>query len=422
MVLFGVSAGNIAVSGSKSGKSPKSETSRIKLDFIRVGLLLSASLIIAVWGFMAFSSSRPYSLITLDINPSIEIQLDRNNYVLSADAKNNDGKIILDTIVIKGMNVNSAISMIVNRAVVHGYISQGASANTVVLGAAGGNRLKTLELLKKVDDAVQNVLAENGIAAFVETAVLSQEYVKEAKEIGLSPGKLLIIENLAKTKGITNEEAVSLYKDARIKDIIKEEKAIQKSQTDERDKPYEITRSNGVAYSNGVANPNLVSTKPEVTKRQNEAGVIISKKSIEGSVAEKRPEGSMPEPDNNAQKDEKLFDNRDSDEIENEPSDEIKNEPSDEIENEPIETQKPVAVQEREKDNAQETNDIGIEMQENLENSVERSNINEPPVDIAPPDHGLAGGQHDGDGSFDSRDSDELKGNNSNKNGKEKTN
>ena len=63
-----------------------------------------------------------YSTITLDINPSIEINLDKDEKIINVKALNDDAKEIVSD-ELDGMDLEEAIHNIVDKVIEKGYVS-----------------------------------------------------------------------------------------------------------------------------------------------------------------------------------------------------------------------------------------------------------------------------------------------------------
>ncbi len=140
------------------------------------------------------------SLICFDINPSIVLEVNKNEEVLSAEAKNKDAKKILEELNLKGENLSKAVDFVVNAVIKHGYIDE--KSNSVLVSVDNQDSKKGEELQKKLSEKVSKTLQKDGI----EGAVLSQsldktaETKKLADEYGISEGKTQLINEILKIK------------------------------------------------------------------------------------------------------------------------------------------------------------------------------------------------------------------------------
>ena len=75
-------------------------------------------------GFLALQT--PVSYISIDVNPSIELSLNRLNRVVSAQAWNDDGEVVLQGVKVSGMSYVQAIDAILDSDVMRPYLTDDA--------------------------------------------------------------------------------------------------------------------------------------------------------------------------------------------------------------------------------------------------------------------------------------------------------
>ena len=86
------------------------------------------------------ASPKATSFVSIDINPSVELVLDQNNVVMSANGANNDGKALLfeeDGIV--GAELDVAIANLATLAVRYGYVQDGSDVSVEVVSSKEKN-------------------------------------------------------------------------------------------------------------------------------------------------------------------------------------------------------------------------------------------------------------------------------------------
>ncbi len=77
---------------------------------------MAAALLLIAGGLgIAFGSQRTSpgtvdSIVSLDVNPSIELKIDSNEKVVETSARNEDARIILDDMDLKGTDLNVAVN------------------------------------------------------------------------------------------------------------------------------------------------------------------------------------------------------------------------------------------------------------------------------------------------------------------------
>ena len=68
------------------------------------------------------------SVVSLDVNPSIQLQVNSKERVLAADPLNEDAQVILEGMDLKGTQLNVAVNAIVGSLLQHGYLDKISSA------------------------------------------------------------------------------------------------------------------------------------------------------------------------------------------------------------------------------------------------------------------------------------------------------
>ncbi len=172
----------------------------------------AAMLAICVFGGIYYSSNYiTDSTVSLDVNPSIEIKLSKNNTVLDVLAKNDDGELIVGDMEYKGAEVDTAVNALVSSMIENGYISE--LANSVLISVDGDGDESEAELKAKIVSSIEALLAQQSI----DGAILSQsvEATDEIKALsdkyGVTVGKVQLISKIVSTSDMYKfEELVQL--------------------------------------------------------------------------------------------------------------------------------------------------------------------------------------------------------------------
>jgi hypothetical protein len=155
----------------------------------------------AAFGFNILKQNNTVdSRICIDINPSIVLEVNKKEKVLSTEAKNEDAEKVLEGLNLKGKDLSDAVDLVIDSVVKHGYID--GKSNSVLVSVDNGDQNKGAELQKRLSESVSKALQKDG----VEGAVLSQtleknaESQKLANEYGISEGKVQLINEILKIK------------------------------------------------------------------------------------------------------------------------------------------------------------------------------------------------------------------------------
>ena len=159
----------------------------------------------------------PTSYLSLDINPSVELGVNAFGKVVSTMAYNNDGKTILDGQNVMGSSVKSAVSTLVKSAAQKGFVAKDGSTVIAVTSETDNNSTAT-NLEDAAAQGADSAVKSEGDTASVLKENVALERRDEARKLGITPGKLNLIQKLqALDPSITVDE----YKDAKVTDIMK---------------------------------------------------------------------------------------------------------------------------------------------------------------------------------------------------------
>ena len=136
------------------------------------------------------------SVVSLDVNPSIELQVNRQEKVLSAQALNDDAAVILEGMDLRGTPLNVAVNAIVGSLLQHGYLDSLSSAILISVEDGDPQRATRLEtaLSREVDAALRNASAGAAILSRVVTQDAGLEAL--ARDGGVSVGKAALIRDI----------------------------------------------------------------------------------------------------------------------------------------------------------------------------------------------------------------------------------
>lgn len=136
------------------------------------------------------------SVIGLDVNPSVELSINRKERVLAASALNEDGAVILADMDLKGVELNVAVNAVVGSMVTCGYLD---SMDNAILVTVNNDSVKKADRLRaSVVDDIEETLKENQVQAVVyDQQVIEEDGIKElAAQYGISYGKAYFLKEL----------------------------------------------------------------------------------------------------------------------------------------------------------------------------------------------------------------------------------
>ena len=137
------------------------------------------------------------SVVSLDVNPSIELKVSRSEKVLACAPLNDDAKTILadmgDGADLKGAKLDVAVNAIVGSLVRNGYLSSISSA--IMISVEDKDTARAEKLQRELTDAVDGVLQTSEAKASVLTQTLTQDAARDqqAQENNISTGKAALV-------------------------------------------------------------------------------------------------------------------------------------------------------------------------------------------------------------------------------------
>lgn len=137
------------------------------------------------------------SVVSLDVNPSIELKVSRSEKVLVCVPLNDDAKTILadmgDGADLKGAKLDVAVNAIVGSLVRNGYLSSISSA--IMISVEDKDTARAEKLQRELTDAVDGVLQTSEAKASVLTQTLTQDAARDqqAQENNISTGKAALV-------------------------------------------------------------------------------------------------------------------------------------------------------------------------------------------------------------------------------------
>ncbi|MEW9669246.1 hypothetical protein [Ammoniphilus sp. 3BR4] len=162
-------------------------------------------LLITVFPFGGGTSA--YAAVTIDINPSIELEVDRDTLVINASSLNEEGQEILQAFDWKNKRLTVVTVQIVEIAEQKGYMN---AENRVLITTTyyeeENETKKTIEPL--LEEVTESVSTENEVTFVIVEG--KKEWQEEAKEKKVPPGAYMLVKQ-AEEQGIqlTGEEVKS---------------------------------------------------------------------------------------------------------------------------------------------------------------------------------------------------------------------
>ncbi len=192
-----------------------------KMKFaLKVGSIATALAVTAVTGF---AYTAPSTYVSLDVNPSIEYSVNAFDRVIRVVAVNDDGEKIVNELDLRNDKIEKAIEKTIEKLKQEGYITNDDYSG-IVIAVSNKDKEKSDELSEnlkeklndkdidetekekegdidkeekdevKIEDEKKYADEEKSIEIIVES--VGRERVEEAKKLGVTPGKLNLVQKL----------------------------------------------------------------------------------------------------------------------------------------------------------------------------------------------------------------------------------
>ena len=147
-------------------------------------------------GYRYQSLHRVDSIVEIDVNPSIELKINRQEKILSANPLNEDANVILDGMDLKGVDLDIALNALIGSMLKNGYVNE--LRNSVLISVENEDEAKSAALSQRLTDEVNKLLADSSIqgAVLSQTLTGTEDLEQLAQTYGISPGKAAIIQLL----------------------------------------------------------------------------------------------------------------------------------------------------------------------------------------------------------------------------------
>ena len=163
------------------------------------------------------------SVVSLDVNPSIELKVNRSEKVLACAPLNEDAKAILADMSngadLKGAKLDVAVNAIVGSLVRNGYLDSISSA--IMISVEDKDAARAEKLQRELTSAVDGVLQTSEAKAAVLTQTLTQDAAREqqARENSISTGKAALVNRVLTINPSLKFDALAKLSVEELKDL-----------------------------------------------------------------------------------------------------------------------------------------------------------------------------------------------------------
>ena len=183
-----------------------------------------AVVLLAGGGVLYQQANAVASVVSLDVNPSIELKVNSSEKVLVCTPLNEDAKAILADMSngadLKGAKLDVAVNAIVGSLVRNGYLDSISSA--IMISVEDKDTARAEKLQRELTSTVDGVLQTSEAKAAVLTQTLTQDAAREqqARENSISTGKAALVNRVLALNSALKFEELAAFSVGELKDLI----------------------------------------------------------------------------------------------------------------------------------------------------------------------------------------------------------
>ena len=205
----------------------------------------------------AYGYVTPSEYVTIDINPSVEIVVNMFNKVIKVKPLNDDGTKVVENLNLNNKNLQEAVNLVVKSAKDEGYLAQELNNEILVTVCAKNDDKSKVTETKLAEEVKKELEVEKVEYTPINTQSVTVKRQEEAEKLGISSGKMNLIEKIEKVQpGIDYKE----YSEKSVKELMKEIKEVKK---EEKTIDKENKDKNKSEQNNEVDKPKQENVQPE---------------------------------------------------------------------------------------------------------------------------------------------------------------
>lgn len=171
---------------------------------VTAAIALCLLLTLTVGSFGVYGEN--YQSVYLDINPSIELVINRFNTVNKVICHNDDAKAICKKLPLKGKSLEDGITLVLDALYEGEYLKDGAE---LYITTSAKKKDKSEKLLEKLTEKLEKHADKKGYQAKVITKALSKDEIAATKDKGISPAKYQLITAILESSPDYTEESLA---------------------------------------------------------------------------------------------------------------------------------------------------------------------------------------------------------------------
>jgi hypothetical protein len=174
----------------------------------KISTIAASFIILVMLSTGVYAYYTPYSYVSVDINPSLELYVNRFDKVIDVHAYNADAQLLLNTSAsIKNKGIGIALEQIIDSAADKGFLEKDAE-NSVMIVVSSNNKEREKALTSKISRASTVAMSKVSSSYEVILEKTKVESFKKAHKDNISPGKVILANEFKEAKPELNEEEI----------------------------------------------------------------------------------------------------------------------------------------------------------------------------------------------------------------------
>ena len=181
-----------------------------------------AVLLLGGGGLLVQQAHAVTSVVSLDVNPSIELRVNSREKVVSCQALNQEAQAVLEDMDggrdLKGVKADVAVNAIVGSLVRCGYLDSLSSA--ILISVEDKDQARAQRLQQELTNVAGGALGNSQAAVLSQTVQQDKELEKQAKANNISTGKAALIRQAMALNGSLTFEGLAQLSVEELRDLI----------------------------------------------------------------------------------------------------------------------------------------------------------------------------------------------------------
>ena len=180
--------------GSVIVMSEEKKKKRFNSKFIALAAVIA--LTIGIGGYVYSSNYAVAATVALEVNPSVEITVNKKEKVLEVVPLNDDGRVIVGDMDFSGSSLDVTVNALIGSMLQNGYLND--LANSILISVEDGNAAQGALIQEKLTQNINEMLSSSAFsgAVMIQTINDNAQVKQLATENNISVGKAQLIEQI----------------------------------------------------------------------------------------------------------------------------------------------------------------------------------------------------------------------------------